>query len=81
MVKSLTSAMTDLLGPPATEQLVACVDREIAFRRRVYPRWVAAGKLTQAAADEQMALMQAVRQRLLESDSWRRKLAELGVTI
>ena len=77
----MTSAMTDLLGPPATEQLVACVDREIAFRGRVYPRWVAAKKLTQAAADEQMALMQAVRQRLLESDSWRRKLAELGVTI
>lgn len=73
--------MNDLLGPPATEQLVACVDREIAFRHRAYPRWVAAKKLTQATADEQMALMQAVRSRLLESDSWRRKLAELGVTI
>jgi hypothetical protein len=73
--------MTDLLGPPATEQLVACIDRELSFRARVYPRWVAAKKLSQAAADEQVALMQAVRARLLESDSWRRKLAELGVTI
>lgn len=73
--------MSDLLGPPATEQLVACVDREIAFRARVYPRWVATKKLTQTAADEQMTLMRAVRDRLVESESWRRKLAELGVTI
>lgn len=73
--------MTDLLGPPATEQLVACIDREIAFRGRVYPRWVAAKKLSQATADEQMELMRAVRERLVQSESWRRKLAEFGVTI
>lgn len=73
--------MSDLPGPPATEQLVACVDREIGFRVKTYPRWVAAGRLTQAVADEQMALMRAVRGRLVESESWRRRLAELGVTI
>lgn len=69
------------LAPISTEALVECVDRELGFRRRVYPRHVAAGKLTQDAADRQLALMEAVRERLVESDSWRRRLAELGVTI
>lgn len=40
---------------------VACVDRELGMRARVYPRWVKAGKLTQAAADLEMARMTAVR--------------------
>ena len=30
---------------------IACVERELAMRGRVYPRWVAQGKLTQSAAD------------------------------
>ena len=75
--------MSDLFpqAPISTEALVECVDREIGFRRRVYPRHVAAGKLTQDAADRQLALMEAVRARVVESDGWRRRLAGLGVTI
>ena len=34
--------------------------REIAQRRRVYPRLIVAGKMTQAQADRQMAIMQAI---------------------
>lgn len=34
--------------------------REIAQRRRVYPRLVSAGKMTQAQADRQTAVMQAI---------------------
>lgn len=75
--------MSDLFpqAPISTEALVECIDREIGFRRRVYPRHVAAGKLTQDAADRQLLLMEAVRARVVESDGWRRRLAELGVTI
>jgi hypothetical protein len=40
--------------------MIACVSREIAMRRRVYPRWVAAGKMTEAAAQVEIARMEAV---------------------
>lgn len=35
-------------------------EREAAMRRRVYVRWVADGRMTQAAADEQIAVMEAI---------------------
>ena len=38
-----------------------CIEREIRFRRRVYPRRVADGKMTQAAADRQIAVMESVK--------------------
>lgn len=48
-------------------ELVACVEREIGFREKVYPRWVnsAPPKLTQAVADLELGRMRAVRDRLL----------------
>ena len=55
--------MPDLFGGtlpiPVTAQL-AEVEREIALRRRVYPRWIQAGRLSQTAADRQIATMEAV---------------------
>lgn len=36
------------------------VRRELNMRQRVYPRWVANGKMTQAKADEEIAAMAAV---------------------
>ena len=42
-------------------EMIACVERELAMRRRVYPRWVLAGKLTKAAADLELTRMEAVR--------------------
>jgi hypothetical protein len=55
--------MTDLFGgtlPITLEAQLREVEREITLRRRVYPRWVADGRLTQAAADRQIAVMEAV---------------------
>ena len=49
---------------PIDEQ-IACVDRELGMRNRVYPRWVKAGKLTQAAADLEVKRMEAVQVSLL----------------
>lgn len=43
-----------------TEKLEA-VDRELKYRRRVYPRWIEAEKMTQALADRQIAVMEAIR--------------------
>lgn len=44
------------------EDQLKCVDRELGFRRRVYARRVADGKMTQVAADREIALMEAVRE-------------------
>jgi hypothetical protein len=42
------------------EQLDA-IDREIRFRRHVYPRRVAESRMSQKEADRQIALMEAVK--------------------
>lgn len=38
-----------------------CIEREIRFRRHVYPRRVADGKMTQVLADRQIALMESAK--------------------
>lgn len=39
---------------------IACVEREIAMRERVYPRWVSEKRMPQKKADDEMAAMRAV---------------------
>ena len=34
--------------------------REVEMRRKVYPNWVAAGRMKQAAADLQIAIMEEI---------------------
>lgn len=48
------------LGPPDLTEQIKEVEREIAMRKSAYPRWVSAGKMTQAAADRQIRNMEAV---------------------
>lgn len=55
--------MTDLFNP--TDKITyaekeACARRELAFRRRVYPRLINQGKLTQAEADRQIDIMASI---------------------
>lgn len=45
---------------------IACVRREIAMRQRVFPRWVHAGKMTQADSDREITTMIAVLATLQE---------------
>jgi hypothetical protein len=55
--------MADLFEPDeeyTTAQKLREVDREIGFRRYVYPRRVAAGKMKQDAADYQIAVFEAI---------------------
>lgn len=47
------------------QDMIDCVTREIGFRRRVYPRWVAAGKLAREKADLEIKRMEAVRTHLM----------------
>lgn len=39
---------------------IACVEREITMRERVYPGWVDKGRMTNATADQEIAAMKAV---------------------
>lgn len=49
---------------PLKEQANAA-RREVAMRRRVYPRWVAAKKMPQAKADAEIAAMEAIVETLV----------------
>lgn len=51
--------MTALPPVPFADQ-IACVTREITFRRRVYRRRVTNGSMTQAQADREIRHMEAV---------------------
>lgn len=42
------------------DEKLAAVRRELNMRRRVYPRWVSNGKMSQAKADEETAVMEAI---------------------
>ncbi len=50
---------------------LACVQREIGQRLRAYPRWVEAGRMTQAKADREIACMRAI-----EADLQKQVVAE-----
>lgn len=39
------------------EEKLRAAEREVKFRRRVYPRWVQANRMSQEEADRQIALM------------------------
>lgn len=49
--------MTETVG---IARQIACVKREIALRERVYPKWIAAGRLSQKIADNELSAMRAV---------------------
>lgn len=51
--------MSELFPPTYAEQ-IACVERELRFRRRVYARRVADRKMSQTQAEREIALMEAV---------------------
>lgn len=55
--------MSELFKPDIQEQILS-VRREIAMREKVYPRWVASGKMKQHMAEREIRNMQAVLQTL-----------------
>lgn len=43
---------------------IAAVKREVGMRRRVYPRWIEANKMTHQKAEQEIAAMEAVQSTL-----------------
>jgi hypothetical protein len=55
-------------------QLVAAAEREAAMRERLYPKWVAAGRMTEAQAAYEMTAMRLIARELAELNKSRRAL-------
>ncbi len=51
------------------EDLVACARRELALRRRVYPRLIACDRMTEANAEREIDLMAAILDNLENQQS------------
>lgn len=70
MPEASDAAMTsDLFGGPTVNDVrladqIACVEREITLRERVYPRWVETGRMTEAQAEREILSMRAVLETL-----------------
>lgn len=65
--------MTGGLFPTAPIPLaaqIAEVERELAMRAHAYPRFVAAGRLKQEAADQQVAALRAALETLKAVVEW-----------
>lgn len=61
----------------ALDRQIACVQREISMRRKVYPRWVQCGRMKQDQATREIAAMEAVLETLKALE--RERHPELGV--
>jgi hypothetical protein len=45
---------------PSSAEKLRCVQRELNMRKRLYPRWVAAGKMQQSLAAFEIKLMEEI---------------------
>ena len=52
--------MATMLFPPSIEEKIACLERELKWRRRVYPRSVWAKKMSQQKADREIEVMESI---------------------
>ncbi|MBX9697889.1 MAG: hypothetical protein K2X74_00575 [Acetobacteraceae bacterium] len=57
---------------------IACIERELRMRRQVYPRRVADARMTQRAADDEIAAMEAALATLREVDDLRSSVVAFG---
>lgn len=48
------------------DEQLACLRREIAMRKSVYPKWVTLGKMTEEKADREIEVMQSVLDLLIK---------------
>ena len=46
------------------QEMINCAKREVAFRYKCYPRWVASGKMSAATAEKEKALMYGIQKAL-----------------
>ena len=50
----------------SADDLQRCAEREVAMRRRVYPRWVQNGRMSYTQAQEEIEKMQTIAQHFAE---------------
>jgi hypothetical protein len=65
------------------DQQLAEIDRELTMRRRLYPEWVASGRMRGQTADSQMSAMAAVREtirQLRQNETMTSKLTGKPIT-
>jgi signal recognition particle subunit SEC65 len=48
------------MNEPTLDEMVACAERELAMRERVYPRWVESGKMTADKAEKETQCMKHI---------------------
>lgn len=48
------------MNDATNERLAACAERELKWRQRVYPNRVLTRRMSQAKADEEIAMMRAI---------------------
>jgi hypothetical protein len=51
------------------EQKRKAVERELTYRRRVFPRLIDGGKMTRQTADEQIAIFEAIKADYAEAET------------
>jgi hypothetical protein len=56
--------MSDLFAEVSLIQQIASVERELHIRNRVYPRWVAEGRMKEDTCRHELAAMAAVLETL-----------------
>lgn len=54
------------------DDMIGCAKRELMMRKRVYPRWVADGRMSEKKAEDEIAFMSAIVDHLLK-DAGRRE--------
>lgn len=57
------------------ERQITCAEREVALRKRVYPRFIESGRITKLKADDEIATMEAI---VVTLRSMHRLLSEIG---
>ena len=50
--------------------MLRCAIREVVMREKVYPRWVASGKMKAETAEREIACMQAIAAHLEAEYQW-----------
>jgi hypothetical protein len=51
-------------------QQIACLKREIALRKNVYPKWVESGKMRSSEADYEIEAMTAALHTLMQAETF-----------
>jgi hypothetical protein len=49
------------------DDMIGCAKRELALRKRAYPKWVDDGRMTEKKAEDEIAFMSAILDHLLKA--------------